>query len=304
MVSAKLVAKLLGHDGSIYALEKGFQEGQIITGGSDRRVALWNLDAFEPENWSVNVGSVIYSLLHLKEKSLLLIGTMSGSIHIIDLEAKQEVKNLKHHQNGIFDLKYSLSSGHIYAASEDGTVSVISIDDLSFIKAFKLCDKKVRNIDISPANDEIAIACGDGTVRILDLETLEEVQILNPGRASVNAVKFHPDGKHLLTGEKDAYLHVWRKNGLYELEEAVPAHNYAIYSIDFSPNGKYFATASRDKTVKIWDADTFQFLLRIDKDKYDGHVHSVNKLVWCTFNNYLATAGDDRSVRIWEISET
>lgn len=303
MVTAELVGKLTGHSGSIYALEEGFENGQIITGSGDRRVVLWNLASLSPETWTVNVGSVIYSLLHIPTKQLLLIGTMSGSIHVIDLAAREEIKNLKHHRAGIFDLKYSLVSGHIYAASEDGTVSVISLDEFNFLKGFKLCDKKVRDIAINEASGEIAIACGDGTIRILDLISLEEIQILSPERASVNAVRFHPDNKHLITGEKDAYIHIWKKNGLYEMVEAIPAHNYAIYSIDFSPNGKYFATASRDKTIKIWDAKIFQFLLRIDKDKYDGHVHSVNKLVWCNYNNYLATTGDDRTVRIWNIKE-
>lgn len=301
-IKAKLVGTLQDHNGSIYAVQEGFKPSQLITGSGDRKVILWDMDHHRRTNWRVEVGSPIYSMQHIPEKKVLMVGTMGGNIHVIDLEGKKEIKNLKHHEGAIFDIKHSLKTGQIFAASADGTVSVMSLEDLSFIKGFKLCDKKVRDIDINERIDEIAIGCGDGTARIWDLQTLEEKQVLNPERASVNAVRFHPDGKHLITGEKDAFLHIWSKeNGLYELVDAIPAHNYAIYSIDFSPNGKYFATASRDKTVKIWDAKRFNFLLRIDRDKYRGHVNSVNKLVWCKYNDYLATASDDRVVLLWEI---
>lgn len=302
IIKAKLAGSLLDHTGSVYAVQEGFSSKQLITGSGDRQVILWDLKHFRKTNWRVDVGSPIYSLHHVPEANALLIGTMSGHIHIIDLEAKKEIKNLKHHEGSIFDIKHSPKTGQIFTASADGTVSIISMDELKFVKSFKLCDKKVRDIDINEHAGEIAIGCGDGTARIWDLETLEEKQILNPERASVNAVRFHPDGQHLITGEKDAYLHIWSKaNGLYELVEAIPAHNYAIYSIDFSPNGKYFATASRDKTVKIWDAKRFKMLLRIERYKHDGHVNSVNKLAWCKYNDYLATASDDRSVLLWEI---
>ncbi len=301
-MSAKLAGSLLDHSGSVYAIQEGFKDSQLISGSGDRQVILWDLNHFRKSSWRVNVGSPIYSLLYIAEKQVLLVGTMSGHIHIIDLKASKEIKNLKHHEGSIFDIKYSNKTGQIFAASADGSVSVISMDELKFVKSFKLCDKKVRDIDINEKIDEMAIGCGDGTIRIWDLQTLEEVQILNPERASVNAVRFHPDGQHLISGEKDAYLHIWNKHqGKYELIEAIPAHNYAIYSIDFSPNGKYFATASRDKTVKIWGAKRFNFLLRIDNDKYQGHVNSVNKLAWCKHNDYLATASDDRSVLLWEI---
>ena len=102
----------------------------------------------------------------------------------------------------------------------------------------------------------------------------------------------------ILTGGRDAHLNIWDAKS-YTLIKSIPAHNYAIYDIVFSPDAKLFATASRDKTVKIWDAETFELQVRINKENYDGHVNSVNKLLWT--DKYLVSTGDDRAVMVWEV---
>ena len=42
-------------------------------------------------------------------------------------------------------------------------------------------------------------------------------------------------------------------------------------------------------------------LYRIDKEKNEGHLNSVNKILWHEETGYLFTAGDDKSIMIWEI---
>ncbi|MGZ0017666.1 WD40 repeat domain-containing protein [Yeosuana sp. AK3] len=58
------------------------------------------------------------------------------------------------------------------------------------------------------------------------------------------------------------------------------------------------------KTTTMRTQNTFStlFLVQIDKEKHDGHLYSVNKLIWSTYNNYLISAGDDRTIIIWEIN--
>jgi WD40 repeat protein len=65
---------------------------------------------------------------------------------------------------------------------------------------------------------------------------------------------------------------------------------------------KFFASASRDKTIRIWSAETYELQKSIDKEKYDGHLNSVNKLLWLHSHNYLISGSDDRSIIIWKVS--
>ena len=299
-LSITKIAALTGHNGSVYSLDKGLSEHTFFSGSSDRFVAMWNLQTLEAEKFAAKFPAIIYALCHIPEKQLLIAGTSAGSVHILDLEKKEEVKILQHHTAPIFEIKYSMEANCFFSTAGDGNFAICSLDTLSLIKIKKLCNEKVRSIDFNDHTSEIAVASGDCVVRIFDLHTQEEKHSFTAHTLSANVVKYSPGGKLIFTGGRDAHLNIWDAKS-YTLVKSIPAHNFAIYDIEFSPDGKLFATASRDKTVKIWDAETFELLVRINKENYNGHVNSVNKLLWSKHNDYLVSTGDDRAIMIWEI---
>lgn len=293
------IGTLTGHSGAVYALEKGVNSSHFFSGSSDKFLALWNLETLQAEKFAAQFPSIVYAICHIPEKQILLVGTSVGSIHILDLKKKQELKILQHHTSSIFDLKYSEKTNCFYSAGGDGNFAICSLETLSLIKIKKLCEEKARNIAFNYASSEIAIASGDCNIRIFDLITLEEKKTFAAHTLSANTICYSPDGATLLSGGRDAHLNIWNAKN-YTLIKSIPAHNYAIYDITFSPDAKLFATASRDKTIKIWDATTFEMLVRINKENYDGHVNSVNKLLW--MERYLVSTGDDRAVMVWEVN--
>lgn len=302
-ISVKKIGTLTGHSGAVYALsegpsEKGANSSHIFSGSSDKFLALWNLETLQPEKFAAQFPSIVYAICFIPEKNILLVGTSAGSIHVLDLVKKTELKTLQHHTSSIFDLKYSEITNCFYSAGGDGNFAICSLETLSLIKIKKLCEEKVRSIASNYHNNELAIASGDCNIRIFDLTTLEEKKTFVAHTLSANMVCYSPDGALILTGGRDAHLNIWDAKS-YTLIKSIPAHNYAIYDIVFSPDAKLFATASRDKTVKIWDAETFEMLVRINKENYDGHVNSVNKLIWT--DKYLISTGDDRAVMVWEV---
>jgi WD40 repeat protein len=299
MITVKKISELTGHSGAVYALERSETANCFYSGSSDKIVAKWNLDTLAPEKFAAQLPGIIYSLCFIPEKNILLAGTSEGKIHVLDLKEKKETKILQNHIQPVFDIKYSPRNKIILSAGGDGILAAVSGETLTAIKILKLCNDKLRAIDIY--EDQAAIACGDGMIRIIDLKELKVKNETPAHEGSVYTVKFSPDGKHLLSGGKDAHLNKWTfepETFNLKLETSIPAHNFAIYSIVFSPAGKYFATASRDKTIKIWNANTFEVLTRVNKENFEGHTHSVNKLFW---NKYLISASDDRKVMVWDL---
>ncbi len=287
------------HEAPVYALESHGSDA-FFSGGGDRIISLRNNKVDSKANGIVNTGTTIYSLKYIPEKNILLSGVAGGGMHVIDLTLKKEIHFLVNHEKGIYDIKYSSRHNKILTAGGDGKISVWSGNDFSFIKSYSLCVDKIRSISLNKDEDMATVGCGDGTVRLFRLDEFEEIHRFTAHTMSVNAVFFHPFKNIIISGGKDAYLNFWNSDN-FELLLSIPAHNYAIYSIDFSPSGKYFATASRDKTIKIWDAESLKMLTRINNEKNNGHIHSVNKILW--MKDFLLTAGDDKKIIGWKVSE-
>jgi WD40 repeat protein len=292
---------LLGHSGALYALEEGPEPGTLFSGGGDGVVTLWNLDTCQNLPFQARFPSAVFSICYVREKHLLLVGTSSGSIHILDLYKKEEVKILQHHTAQVFNILYSILLDSFYSVSADGNFAVCSLQSLSLIKIKKLSEAKLRQMDIQESSSSLAIASGDGRILMMDLQSLELKTSFQAHGSSVNTVRFHPSKPLLLSGGKDAHLNVWDLDHDFKQIHSIPAHNFALYDIRFSPDMSYFATASRDKTVKLFDAQDFQFRLRIDKAIQGGHSNSVNALSWPAWPGHLVSAGDDRSLLLWQI---
>jgi WD40 repeat protein len=263
-IDVKHIATLTGHSRCVYAMDKGISEHSFFTGGIDKFIALWNLKTLQPEKFEASLPAPVYTICHIPEKKLLLAGTTTGSIHILDLEKKQEIKILQHHMAPIFDIKYSLKTNCFYTAGGDGNFAVCPLDTLSMIKIKKLSNKKVRNIDFNYTTSEIAVAVGNCNILVFELYILDHKKAFSAHQLASNVVRYSPDGKFLLTGGRDAHLNIWQV-GNYESVESIPAHNWAIYDIVFNQDATLFTTTSSDKTIKIWDAKTYQLLKCISK---------------------------------------
>jgi len=302
-IQAELIRIYKGHQGPVYCLEHSGQAGRFFSGSGDRIVSEWKAEPEEDPKAIINVNAIVYTISYIPEFDRMLIGDSAGAIHLVDLERRQEVKFITHHKGGVFHILTSPVNRQIYTVSAEGELSVWSMDDLSLLRDFKLGSGKARKLALNFDESELAIACGDGHIRFLDTKGLNFTNAIPAHQQSVNSLAYHPEQNILLSGGRDAMLRIWDTKKEVMLHE-VPAHNYAIYEIVFSGDNQYFATASRDKTIKIWDSSSAEFLLRIDKEKFNGHTHSVNTLLWSEHGNELFSAGDDRTIRHWKISST
>jgi WD40 repeat protein len=292
-----------GHQGAVYALEASPEKDFFFSGSGDSYVTRWNADGKVNPEAVIRAQATVYSLCLMREKNLLAIGESSGTLHVVDLNSKKEIHNIVFHTAGIYDIKFSQRYQRLFTAAGDGSMGVWDEEGFKLLFSKKLCEQKVRAVAVSDKHSLAAFACGDGTIAVYNADSLAEVIRFSAHELSANSIAFHPGGKHLLTGGRDAFLRIWNIENNFELEKEIPAHNYAIYKIMFNTSGTLFATASRDKTAKVWDAADAAFLFRLDKENFSGHLNSVNSVLWLN-DDTLISASDDRSIIIWKIAKT
>ncbi len=294
-INVKKLHTFLGHNDSIYTLER-LNDHQFISAGGDGMVVRWDLRAPDEGEVISKIEGSVYAVTFDADEGYLYVGQNNEGIHKIDLNAKAEIGSIQLGEHQIFDIK--IINGCIWVGLENGEVVVLS-KDLMIQNRIKYANDRVRNFDVS--KNEVAVAFSDNVTRIIDSHSMEVLHELKGHKNSVFASKYHPSGKYVISGGRDAQLKVWDSQADYVLRESIAAHLYTINDVIFRGDGRYFVTASMDKAIKLWDAHNFRLLKVLDKHRHAGHGNSVNKLLWMNYHDLLVTCSDDRSISVWEI---
>jgi WD40 repeat protein len=295
-MDCRLLHTCTGHNGALYALQPGFEPHTFLSAGSDGWIVQWDLHAPEFGKLLATVTTQVFSLCRLPNQQKLVAGNMDGGLHWVDLIDPAQTLNVLHHKKGVFDL---LAVGdYLYSVGGDGVLTRWSTETQRAVESYQLSNQALRTLAYAPTRKELAIGASDGNIYLLDAETLAFRYTIQQAHApSVFTVQYSPDAHLLFSGGRDAMLRVWEVSNIPAPLHAVPAHLFTLNHLVFSPDGRFFATASRDKTLKIWDTASLQLLKVVDVLRLDGHINSVNRLLW--LEEGLISCGDDRVVKIW-----
>lgn len=298
----KRIHNCTGHRASVYALAPGRDSRHFLSAGGDGWIVEWNLDNPETGLLKAQTESNLFSLCQLPHQ-YLAAGNMHGGLHWINPSAPEKARLIQSHKKGIYDLKYI--GNKLFSAGGDGILTIWNTDTQLPEASIQLSGAALRCMAYAPGRNELAVGSSDHRIIFLSLSSLSITgEIRDAHTNSVFSVAFSPDEKTLLSGGRDALLHVHSlsDHGTWTTDARapeLPAHLSTINHIVFSPDASLFATASRDKTVKLWDFSNGRLLKVLDTVRYGGHVNSVNRLLW--MDNILLSASDDRTVSIWEI---
>eukprot|EP01089_Gocevia_fonbrunei_P004554 TRINITY_DN1458_c0_g1_i1.p1 TRINITY_DN1458_c0_g1~~TRINITY_DN1458_c0_g1_i1.p1 ORF type:complete len:413 (+),score=75.18 TRINITY_DN1458_c0_g1_i1:45-1283(+) len=186
---------------------------------ADSRIHHWQVstgkltDSFtEPNHLNVHytclaVGSNLDEETELSTV-LLALGTREGAITIWDLKAgaikKRLGENIKGHRPRIHDLCFSSNLTTLYSTAADGHIiqwDVSTGKQLSTIKA----DKDISKIALFPGESNSSLlASASSKLVIWDITSKKKVRKFLGNAGAVNNLVWTPDGKYLVTCEKDA----------------------------------------------------------------------------------------------------
>jgi len=289
-----------GHRDSVYCLTPSrlFPNGFYSAGG-DGIVALWNENDETSAKGILQAPMAIYALCEAGD--LLIAGQSDGTLYWVNIKTATLVKAVKTHRSSIFDLLFLPEQKWLYACGAEGMISVWDVDTQTCMCQTPVSNDSLRTLHYWNKQELLFTA---GKEQRIFLLSKDAQKILSDRQAHKGSVfRLTMQGNKLFSVSRDAHIHVWDTDHLFELEahpiQSVVAHHYAINDLVFSPDGIFFATGSMDKTIKIWHADTLQLIKVIDHARNGGHRSSVNRLIWN--ENGLISASDDAMIYQWEI---
>ena len=157
----------------------------------------------------------------------------------------------------------------------------------------------VLSTTFSPDGKSLAAIGVDGTVLKWDAFTGAE-QLRIPGSTipgdeiGMQRIAFHPDGKHLATGD-GKLVKIWDGSSGAEIL-TLSGHPGEVWAVVYSPDGSRVASGGFDGSVRLWDAVTGKELFVLN-----GHEDAVEGLAFRPDGSQLASVGDDQAVRIWDV---
>ncbi|UXX77637.1 WD40 repeat domain-containing protein [Reichenbachiella carrageenanivorans] len=295
MVQIEKVITYTGHSDAVYTLECGVEPHQFYSAGGDGNIVEWDLNQTDAGRLIAKVNASVYCLRLVPERHLLVVAQNYEGIHLIDVLSHKEVGSLRFTDSAIFDMK--VVGDLLLVATGEGKLIVIDLPKLKVVHELEISDQNLRDLLIT-SDGHCLVGSSDGYIRkyrISDFQLVKEVE------AHSNSVfTLLQKGNTIISGSRDARLKFWDATTLLE-DESINAHMYAINDIAERKDGAYLATASMDKTIKVWDYAQRKLIKVIDKARHQGHLTSVNKLLWMEYKDFLISCSDDRSIGVWRI---
>ena len=297
--------KLSGHKDCLYSILLSPDQNELYTAGSDGLVARWDLSNPADAQLAAQLKNGIYTMRFLHNSTSLLLGTIKGGLHVVDLLQHKELHLYQRSDDPIFDMDWL--GDQLFVAHGDGVVSqweAESLQSLRMQQKTAVSTAAIRCLLAHPTEPLFATGSSDGAVR-LHQAAGGVLQTLTAHTSSVFSLLWLSGGKYLLSGSRDAHIAVWETE-TGKLLDKFPAHLFTVNHLLHLPEVGLVASASRDKTIKLWDDKSLELVKVASYDKFPGmaHSHSVNKLAWQAEKRQLISVGDDRKVLIWQISET
>ena len=161
--------------------------------------------------------------------------------------------------------------------------------------------------------------------------------LIAAGGGPVYAVRFLPDGRHVVSGSGDGVVRLWDLAD-DALQRSFAVHTGKVYALRISPDGRAVVSASKDGTVAVTplDGGPSRILLHapvgvsnielsrsgglLAASLYDGTVHlielssgreravlgsgePINAVAISADDAFVATAGFDGTTRIWSLRD-
>ncbi len=283
--TGRLLRSLRGHTHDIRALVYTPDGQTIATGSEDRTIRLWNPKTGEPTKLLFTRYDHNVCSLSLSPDGLMLArGSHNKDIKIWEVATGTELMTLLGKDQ--FDHHWS----PVVAFSPDG-IHLATGSDIG----------KIRLWEVLPSGEEKVLHNGhwrdegeQDSTEARGYFVEDEGGFQRPMAYWIGAMTFTPDGRHLITGSRDASIKYFEMPALTETR-TLKGHSAWVRSLAVSPDGKVLVSAADDHAIKFWDLSTGRNF-RTMKD----HTGPVRCVSFSPDGRRLVSASFDRTVRLWE----
>jgi len=277
----------------------------LITGGGDRHVRLWRVDALSDGPVTLDARSrTVHSVACCPTRSLLAVSRRSRVMlwSLRRLDTKPRI--LDHLKNRVRAVAFSPDGKRLAVGTVEGTIWLWELNNQGTAahkpEILKGHEDVVRSLAFSPVSSLLASASDDATIRLWDLSPSGARSVLRGHDNEVLAVAFHPSGYSLVSAGDDATVRLWDCRISPARPKVLKGHSGSVRSVAFSPDGASLASGSFDSSVRVWDVEKGGEPLVLAE-----HRKKVNEVAFhpAGSSQIVASASDDSAIIVWALPQ-
>ena len=279
------------HDGVAQCVAVSADGKMALTGGSDNRVYVWNIEEgkkLKGLGMRDKVSAVTFN------NSASLIGTASGARITFYNNEFKPTKVLSEPGGTVNALAFNPLSNTVAAGSDGKNIRLLDADKGAPIANVTEHGKRVTAVAFSPDGKRFASASEDNTVRIFDAENGEAVSTIEAGQKGVYSLAWSYDGKYIASGGGDGSVFLWDPVAGTKVMELMELKS-PVRAVSFSPDVQYLAVGGDDSKIIVWDLAS-----QTVKRKLTDHAKGVTGVAFTDKGGWLVTTGKDGMLNIFD----
>jgi WD40 repeat protein/Flp pilus assembly protein TadD len=197
---------LKGHSAEVTALSFSPSKRNLISGGLDNTVIIWDLSKME-KSQSQTLSSPVSALRYISDNQIA-IGTEKGSLLIYDLTLNS-IKEYKQHKGAITDIE--IVSNLIVTAGADGKINTFDLVTRKKAVPFAGSEGAINAISVFNSGSEILSAGEDGKIMRWEVSSRKLLKETALDLGPLSDIEIDPLEKFCFIGSKQ------KKTGVFDL---------------------------------------------------------------------------------------
>ena len=243
-----------GHNGAVWSSAIDEAGSKVITGSADFSAKLWDATTGE-ELATFTHKHVVKAVDFSFDSRKFLSAGLEKEAHVYDLESKSKLSTFAHPcpiSKALWTSETTFISGGYDSILRIWDTREPTTSAASQVKLDAPSKKGVGDIQLV-ASQNALITCLGKKVCIVDMKTLSPKLEFNV-KFEVEAASLSPNGKRVVAGGSDLWLHVFDISSTSSANEISvhKGHHGPIFCTRWDTQGHSIASGSEDGTIRIW----------------------------------------------------
>ncbi|HYT90139.1 MAG TPA: serine/threonine-protein kinase [Gemmataceae bacterium] len=302
--SAGELACFEGHSDGVLAVAFAPGGKEIISGGGDGTVRLWETETGRERCCMLGHRDKVWAVVAMPDGRRALSAGKDKAVRLWDLASGRESRCLEGRTNRTVALAPDGTLA-ISGSLSDGMVRLWQTDSAGReVRRFKGHMSWVLAAAFSPDGTQALTGSADGTVRLWEVESGRELRRMQGHKDQVLSVAFAPTGRLALSGSADRSVRFWDLRSGKQVR-AVEGVSDQVWSVAFSPDGRYAlweaAEASPTGPAERWELLLWDVEHGREVQRFAGHSAKIMSVAFSPDGRCALSGSMDSTMRLWKL---